>query len=121
MRSTYTIAADGKAITCHRCGMTSHHPEDVALHYCAECHRFHDDVQTIDFYVIYERPRDYPDDYVLRKQATVLVPGQPAFEVIDKACIVGPLAEVKAHVPKGCTRVGPLPGDDPVILEVWMR
>jgi hypothetical protein len=39
----YTIAEDGKSITCHACGKTSHHPQDVERRYCGHCGRFHDD------------------------------------------------------------------------------
>lgn len=39
----YTIAQDGKSITCLVCGMTSHHPKDVFYRYCGVCHEFLDD------------------------------------------------------------------------------
>ena len=39
--ATYTIAADGKTITCMRCGLTSHNRTDVAERYCGRCHGFH--------------------------------------------------------------------------------
>jgi hypothetical protein len=39
--ATYTISADGKSITCHRCTMTSWHPMDVHHRYCQECRMFH--------------------------------------------------------------------------------
>jgi len=38
---TYTISADGTAITCHRCGLVSYHPMDIATKYCGECRMFH--------------------------------------------------------------------------------
>lgn len=38
----FTIAPDGKSITCHRCGLTSHHPKDVEHRYCGRCHIFHE-------------------------------------------------------------------------------
>lgn len=41
-KPTYTVAADGASITCHLCGMTSHHPADVENRYCAHCRIFHD-------------------------------------------------------------------------------
>jgi hypothetical protein len=44
----YTISADGKAITCHRCGMVSYHPMDVATRYCGNCHVFHAALQAHD-------------------------------------------------------------------------
>jgi hypothetical protein len=44
-RRSYTIADDGKSITCHRCGKTSYHIEDVRHRYCGHCHIFHDDME----------------------------------------------------------------------------
>lgn len=41
---TYTISADGKTITCKRCGLTSHHPMDVERKFCGACKVFHDDI-----------------------------------------------------------------------------
>jgi hypothetical protein len=43
---TIKMGADGKeeSITCLRCKRTSHHPEDVAKHYCGHCHAFLDDL-----------------------------------------------------------------------------
>lgn len=37
----YTIAADGKSITCHRCGRTSYAPGDVQHLWCDSCGTFH--------------------------------------------------------------------------------
>jgi len=45
--NNYTIASDGRAITCHRCGRTSFNANDVAQRYCGHCHMFHDD-ETVD-------------------------------------------------------------------------
>lgn len=39
----YTIAPDGKSITCRTCGMTSYHPLDIANRFCGRCNRFHED------------------------------------------------------------------------------
>jgi ribosomal protein L37E len=44
--SLYTITTDRdgrQSITCHTCGRTSYHPEDVRQRYCGYCHVFHDD------------------------------------------------------------------------------
>ena len=38
----FSIAPDGKSITCHVCGMTSHNPNDVRYKYCGMCHVFHE-------------------------------------------------------------------------------
>ncbi len=40
--STYTISADGHAITCGVCGLTSYHPRDVSERFCGHCHVFHE-------------------------------------------------------------------------------
>jgi ribosomal protein L37E len=41
---TFTIAADGKSITCLRCKKTSYNVNDLKNHYCGFCHVFHDDL-----------------------------------------------------------------------------
>lgn len=41
---TFTISADGKSITCKRCGRTSHNLNDVEWRYCGFCHVFHEDI-----------------------------------------------------------------------------
>lgn len=41
MSESYTISADGTAITCHRCGLVSYHKMDVATLYCQQCRMFH--------------------------------------------------------------------------------
>lgn len=38
----YKISDDGKAITCLRCNITSHNPNDVKYRYCGKCRRFLD-------------------------------------------------------------------------------
>jgi hypothetical protein len=40
MSRPYTIAEDGKSITCHACGRTSYNMNDVANCYCGNCHVF---------------------------------------------------------------------------------
>ncbi|MEA3211296.1 MAG: hypothetical protein QOE70_4353 [Chthoniobacter sp.] len=40
MNNAYTISADGRSITCHACGRTSHNSNDVREKYCGHCHRF---------------------------------------------------------------------------------
>jgi hypothetical protein len=39
----YTIADDGRAITCKRCGKTSHNLNDARNRYCGQCKLFHED------------------------------------------------------------------------------
>jgi ribosomal protein S27AE len=49
VKLTYQIITDDKgdpiAIKCLKCGLTSHHPEDVRQRYCGKCHVFHDDLR----------------------------------------------------------------------------
>jgi ribosomal protein L37E len=39
--SAFTIAPDGKSITCQKCGRTSHNLNDVKEKYCGFCHKWH--------------------------------------------------------------------------------
>jgi len=41
---TFELSEDGQSITCLRCKMTSHNPNDVKNHYCGRCHVSHDDI-----------------------------------------------------------------------------
>jgi hypothetical protein len=47
VRPTYTLSADGLAITCRRCGLTSHHFTDVRERFCGKCKVWHDDIHPI--------------------------------------------------------------------------
>jgi ribosomal protein S27AE len=40
---SYMLSPDGEAITCGRCGLTSHNPHDVAARYCGNCRVFHEE------------------------------------------------------------------------------
>jgi len=37
------VSAPARSIVCPRCGIESHHPEDVAQRYCGNCHDWHPD------------------------------------------------------------------------------
>ena len=39
---TFTLGADGKSITCLKCGRTSHNINDVTFRYCGNCNLWHD-------------------------------------------------------------------------------
>ena len=43
----YTIAPDGRSITCRTCGLTSYNPNDVAQRFCGNCHVFLDPVDEV--------------------------------------------------------------------------
>jgi hypothetical protein len=70
---------DGRSITCHRCGTTSHNQIDVRERWCARCKRSHnEDNGGRAIWTIYDHPRDFPDCFVARK----FLHDQPTPEVI---------------------------------------
>lgn len=81
-------------------------------------------------WVIYERPTDYPESFVLRKQYVKSHPsevvegatsfGDPLIAVDRKAWIAPTLHGLRHVIPNGLTRIPRLPGDDPKIVEVWV-
>jgi len=42
-RKSFEIAADGKSIVCHVCGLRSYNLDDVRYRYCSNCKLFHED------------------------------------------------------------------------------
>lgn len=67
-------------------------------------------------FTIYERPRDYPDGYVVR--AADITAGTVTH---DRAAPTAPtLAEARALVPPGLMRFERHPEDDAVIVETWL-
>ncbi len=57
---TYRLSPDGKSITCLRCRLTSHNPNDVEHRYCASCHVFHDDIWPYARKAWIKQPVDRP-------------------------------------------------------------
>lgn len=70
------------------------------------------------FYTLYERPRDYPEEYVIRCHR--VLPGNPR-PVADRELFARGLTPdyVRSRLPPGVVQIGPQPFDDPCILEVW--
>jgi hypothetical protein len=67
-------------------------------------------------FIIYERPRDYPHHYVMRRWTI----GAGALEA-DGYCIIAPtLEEIRSHVPVHCVRIDRAPQDEPQIVEAWL-
>ena len=68
-------------------------------------------------FVIYKFPRDFPSDYVMR--AHFIMNNNTV--VADSVAWRAPTIEgLHAILPPGLTRLEPMPGDDPVIFEVWI-
>lgn len=68
--------------------------------------------------VIYDHPRDFPNDYVARRQWATSAGG---VEVEPEPFAADPSLEVvRASVPPGMTCLDRDPTDDATILEVWI-
>jgi hypothetical protein len=74
--------------------------------------------EQLVLWVIYDRPRDFPNNYVLRRQ----MPLPNGNVIVDPDFVVGPdLAAIRAMLPPGLVQIQ-RPGDDPNphIIEVWV-
>lgn len=72
---------------------------------------------VLTVWVIYERPADHPDSYVLRPQFTMNDNTIRASTVAWKAPDPDTL---RAILPPGLVKLLPQPGENPVILETWI-
>lgn len=70
----------------------------------------------LSFYVVYERPADYPEEYVVRRWDTLLGPAEDLHVRSRDLAVIHQflLEDMKLH------RMPPSSTDDPVILEVWV-
>ena len=74
-------------------------------------------VDVLSMFVVYERPADYPQSFVVRRYE--ISPGHSG-STSDVRVVASleearrPLAEMRL------TNIGRYPGDDPVIVEVWL-
>jgi len=68
-------------------------------------------------WVIYHRPKDYPDGYVLRCQYAM--PGGTT-EISKDAWFGDTLESLRAIVPPGLVRMSRHPNDEPHIVETWI-
>jgi hypothetical protein len=71
----------------------------------------------MEMFVVYERPRDYPDKFVLRRWS--IGPGSAEGDA-DWFVLGETLDDVRAAVPQHCIRVGRSPHDEPQIVESWV-
>lgn len=75
-----------------------------------------DSQSTLKMFVIYRKPKDYPDNYVVRLWEIEPLKVTPK-ELIG---IKKTLEEARILIPKGCKNIGRLEQDDPYIEEVWI-
>lgn len=66
----------------------------------------------MNLYVIYERPADLPDGYLVRRWFNT--------EPQETLGIAGTLEEARKFLPPGVHNLGRMPKDDLCIKEVWI-
>lgn len=71
---------------------------------------------SLDVYVVYSRPADYPQDVVVRRWS-VSAKGTVPRELLGRAAT---LDEARKFLPAGSYRIPPQPGEDAAIVEVWI-
>lgn len=71
---------------------------------------------VLSMYVVYERPRDYPTSYVVRRHA---ITPQGHYATPDHT-IHATLEEARAAVPQWMVRMVRHPNDEPQIVECWV-
>jgi hypothetical protein len=72
---------------------------------------------ALEMYVIYQRPRDYPEHFVMRRWA---IAGGAAEADKDYFVLAETLDQARQSVPPYCVRLERDPSDDPVIVETWL-
>ena len=70
----------------------------------------------LTLWVITRNPRDFPARVVVRRQYA----SAKGLRVDAVACVCDTVTEARASIPPGAINLGRQPGDDPVILEVWI-
>ena len=72
--------------------------------------------EPLSMWVIYERPRDYPEYFVVRRWRV----DRAGASALEACALVASLADAREHVPRGAVNIGREPEDDPVIVESWV-
>jgi hypothetical protein len=74
---------------------------------------------VMEMFVVYDRPLDYPEHYVMRRWIIGAVEGQPIPDK-DYFVIAKTLDEVRVAIPPHCVRLERDPNDEPQIVESWI-
>ncbi len=69
-------------------------------------------MNELPMWVVYEKPSDFPDKFVLRKWLN----DEPTEEIQ----IADTLEDIRKKVPEGLVKISRDLRDDPVIVEVWL-
>jgi len=75
------------------------------------------DNRFIILWTIYQRPKDYPKGYVVRRHYA-MADGSVKYDT--KAWVADTLEEIRAGLPPGLRNIGRHDSDNPAILEVWI-
>lgn len=70
---------------------------------------------TLDMYVVYENPLDFPGQFVVRRWTT-----PPPTPDHDATTVCHTLEEARAAIPPDRACIGRAGSDDPAIREVWV-
>lgn len=70
----------------------------------------------LDMYVVYERPRDFPNSFVVRHWIIDGKGGKPT----DWLVVGKTLDQVRQAIPGYCVRLERSPEDEPQIVESWL-
>jgi hypothetical protein len=76
-------------------------------------------MSVMEMYVVYERPKDYPQHFVLRKWYIGAVEGEPLPDA-EWFVLADTLAAIRTHIPLGFIRLERDPNDEPQIVESWI-
>lgn len=71
--------------------------------------------QPLTMFTIYERPKDYPRHFVVRKWTSTA--GEPS---PGECQLADSLDEARKLVPWQCIRLDRMAADDPFIVETWI-
>ncbi len=66
----------------------------------------------LELFVIYDRPKDFPDYFVVRR----FINDQPQ----DLLAVCSTLKAVREHIPPGLICLARSPTDEPQIVETWV-
>lgn len=72
---------------------------------------------SVTLWVVYRRPLDHPNDYVLRPQFAIR---DGSVRISTQVWHSPTLDGIRAALPPGVTPLGRQPHDDPTIVEVWI-
>lgn len=112
-----SVGHQKQACACY--GGTEDDPPGLSTREAAKAayahHRENTPVLTV--FVVYERPADHPDAYVLRAQHIFR---DKSIRPDANPLAVGTLEEVRRAVPEGCVMLARDPRDEPQIYETWI-